>query len=373
MRIVQLTTVHRWDDVRIYQKIARSLASAGHEVHLVAPESDGEPADGITMHRLPATRSRFSRLLNAWRAVGVVRRIRPDVVHFHDPELMPAAALLRMFGHRIVYDVHEDLPRDIRQKTWIPRAVRHPLSWMASAIEWLFTRMFATVVVSVTEYICRRFPRRHTVLLRNFPILDELAVMDRDKRSPGQVMIYVGGLSEDRGILELIEATRIACDRGHDVELELLGRPDSAGFGRRMEEAIQGAPVKCLGHVGREVVRSRLDAACASMVLLHPTPPYLECLPVKLFEAMSAGVPVIASRFPAWSPYVEGEQCGLMVDPQNPVEIAEAMIRMLEHPVETIAMGDRGRAAAEERYNWETESARLLHLYAALEHGDPVA
>ena len=372
MKIVQLTTVHRWDDVRIYRKISRSLASAGHEVHLVAPDGNGEP-DDMTLHSLPQTGSRMSRLLNSVRAIGVVRGIRPDVVHFHDPELMPAAALLRVLGYRIVYDVHEDLPRDIRQKVWIPSVVRRPLSWMASGVEWMFTRLFATAVVSVTENICRRFPARRTTLLRNFPILNELNVGDRHEGSPRNLMIYVGGLSADRGILELIEATRIARDRGHELHLELIGRPDSAGFARTIERAIAGAPVKCRGHVDRHVVRGRLEAACASMVLLHPTPTYLESLPVKLFEAMSAGVPVIASDFPQWSSYVSGERCGIMVDPENPEKIAEAMIALVNDPSETAAMGQRGRTAAEERYNWESESMRLLELYACLEKNTPVA
>ena len=97
MRIVQLTTVHRWDDVRIYHKISRTLADAGHDVHMVAPAPGaGERPDPghITMHWLPPSGSRPARLLNAWRAVGAVRRARPDVGHFHDPELMPTALLL---------------------------------------------------------------------------------------------------------------------------------------------------------------------------------------------------------------------------------------------------------------------------------------
>ena len=95
--------------------------------------------------------------------------------------------------------------------------------------------------------------------------------------------------------------------------------------------------------------------------------------PNKLFEAMSAGVPVIASDFPAWRAVVDGCGCGRLADPLDSSSIAEAMIWMLEHPTETAAMGLHGREAVETRYNWEQESRTLLDLYAAFAEGRPVA
>lgn len=378
MRIVQLTTVHRWDDVRIYHKIARTLARAGHDVHLVAPHpgvtSDPEPLDGVTGHWLPMTRSRLARLANAWRAIGVVRRINPDVVHFHDPELMPTAAMLRLFGCRVVYDVHEDLPGDIMQKEWLPRVLRPVVSLGARGAEWLFSRFIGSAVITVTDHIARRFPSRRTVVVQNFPILDEL--MTPSSSTPAAtppVFVFVGGITRDRGGLEMIEAVRRLEDGGHAARVDLVGPVVPPGFSDELTAAAAGTSAECIGPVPREEVADRLGAARASLVLFHPAPNHTNAQPNKLFEAMSAGVPVIASDFPAWRAVVEGCGCGRLADPLDPESIADAMRWMLEHPEETDAMGRCGREAVEERYNWERESRTLLALYAAWADGRPVA
>lgn len=372
MRIVQLTTVHRWDDVRIYHKISRSLADAGHEVHMVAPSpGTGEHPDPghITMHWLPPSRSRPSRLLNAWRSVGAVRRTRPDVVHFHDPELIPTAFLLRCLGIRVVYDVHEDLPADIMQKEWIARLLRRPVSLAARLSEWCFTRLAATAIVPVTAHIARRFPPRRTVVVQNYPLLEELQLPEGSASSTASdSFVYIGGITRDRGGLEMIEAASLA-----GIPVNLVGPVVPPAFMRELESAAGETPANLVGLVPRAEVAARLADARASFVLFHPAPNHTNAQPNKLFESMSAGVPVIASDFPAWRRIVDGEQCGLLVDPLDPRAIAHAMTWMLQHQEDAEAMGRRGRKAVEERYNWESESMRLLDLYASLEHGDPVA
>ena len=378
MRIVQLTTVHRWDDVRIYHKIARTLARAGHDVHLVAPHpgasSDPEPLDGVTGHWLPMTRSRLARLANAWRAIGAVRRIKPEAVQFHDPELMPTATVLRLLGCRVIYDVHEDLPGDIMQKEWVPRLFRPFVSLAARGLEWLFSRFVGTANVTVTSHIARRFPRRRTIVVQNFPILDELMTPSGPARaSEMPVFVFVGGITRDRGGLEMIEAARQLDQTGQTSRTELIGPVVPPGFSAELTAAAEGTSAECIGPVPREEVADRLGVARASLVLFHPAPNHTNAQPNKLFEAMSAGVPVIASDFPAWRAVVDGCGCGRLADPLDPASIADAMQWMLEHPEETDAMGRRGREAVETQYNWEQESRTLLDLYAALAEGRPVA
>jgi glycosyltransferase involved in cell wall biosynthesis len=113
----------------------------------------------------------------------------------------------------------------------------------------------------------------------------------------------------------------------------------------------------------REQVAALLGRVQAGLVLFHPAPNNVRAQPNKLFEYMSAGVPVIASDFPLWREVVEGEGCGLLVDPFNAVEVAEAVAHILGHPEEAEAMGRRGRAAVEQRFNWAREEATLVRLY----------
>ena len=81
---------------------------------------------------------------------------------------------------------------------------------------------------------------------------------------------------------------------------------------------------------------------------------------------MSAGVPVIGSRFPLWQEIIEGNRCGLCVDPLNPEEIAEAIEYLVGNREEAEEMGRNGQRAVEERYNWSVEENRLIRFYESL-------
>ena len=124
--------------------------------------------------------------------------------------------------------------------------------------------------------------------------------------------------------------------------------------------------VEELGTLGRSEVAQLFGQVSAGLVIFLPEPNHVEAMPNKLFEYMSAGIPVIASDFPLWHGIVEGAGCGLLVDPLDPRAIAGAIEHLLTHPEEAEAMGRRGRQAVERWYNWENEESKLLQLYASL-------
>jgi hypothetical protein len=116
----------------------------------------------------------------------------------------------------------------------------------------------------------------------------------------------------------------------------------------------------------REGVAVELQKAYAGLVILHPEPNYVASQPVKLYEYMCAGLPVIASDFPLWREIVKNAGCGLLVNPKDPREISEAMKYLLTHPQEAEEMGRRGFEAIVERYNWAKEEETLLRFYSKL-------
>jgi glycosyltransferase involved in cell wall biosynthesis len=89
-------------------------------------------------------------------------------------------------------------------------------------------------------------------------------------------------------------------------------------------------------------------------------------LPVKMFEYMAAGIPVIASNFPLWQEIFSTSECGICVNPLDPKAIGEAIQYLMDHPDEAEQMGRNGRKAVEEKYNWVIEEKKLLDLYAGL-------
>lgn len=181
---------------------------------------------------------------------------------------------------------------------------------------------------------------------------------------PGHI-VYIGTISKIRGPREMVESMDFL-PSSLDPNLILAG----AFFPRSLEEELRQMSgwgrVDFLGWIGRMAVREVLDNARIGLVLFHPAQNHIESQPNKLFEYMSAGLPVIASDFPLWRQIVEGAGCGLLVDPLDTRAIAEAIQWLLEHPMEAEIMGQRGRHAVENRYNWEREGQKLIAFYNRL-------
>ncbi|WP_217427139.1 glycosyltransferase family 4 protein [Pandoraea eparura] len=356
-----MTSAHPWDDTRIFHKQAKSLAAAGYEVHLVAAKTESKICDGVHVHGVAGARGgRLARMLGTTsRVFRAASDLRADVYHFHDPELLPWAWLFRMRGARVVYDVHEDLPRDIMTKVWIPLRLRKLTAFFFEVIEnFIACRMSA--VVAATPHIRDRFERAgaYAIAVCNFPRLEEL-VPSAPGVMPRRQVCYVGGLAPVRGLRELVEAI----DKVPDAELALCGDFSDASFAAELQALPGWRKVRFHGYVGRARISQVLAESVAGLVVLKPVPSYKDALPVKMFEYMASGIPVIASDFPLWRSIVDGSGCGVCVPPDSPEAIAQAVVSLLNRPDIAKAYGLNGRRAVEQHFNWANEAVRLISLY----------
>jgi glycosyltransferase involved in cell wall biosynthesis len=366
-KVCVLTTVHPPFDTRIFYKQARTLARAGYKVVLIAQHNRDEMVDGVKIVALPKPRNRFARMFGlTWRAFHLSLRERADVYHFHDPELLPIGVLLKVFTRaKVVYDVHEDVPEQILTKHWIPCLLRRPLARVINAFEKLLARALDAVVVA-TEGIAEKFAQLKPIVIHNYPDLGMLLnPSTRHGEGKEKVLVYVGGISKIRGAIEMVRALE-NLNSAWDVRLDLIGKFEPP----ELEQELQGLPgyqrVRFFGWLPWEEAWHHAQSAIVGLVLFHPAPNHEKALPNKLFEYMAAGFPVVASNFPLWKEIVEGNRCGITVDPLDPKAIAQAIEYLLTHPEEARQMGENGRRAVEEKYNWEKEAEKLLALYKEL-------
>lgn len=365
MRIVHLTSAHPRHDIRIFIKECGSLAAQGHEVSLVVADGLGEEIRcGVRIHDVGArSGGRLSRMTKTVsRVARAALALKPDVVHFHDPELMLAALKLKRAGVKVVYDVHEDLPRQILAKHWIPKLVRPVVSHLLEALENYAARRFDAIVTS-TPHIRERFVRLNARVCAvcNFPILEELVRATPWDARRNEVC-YLGGISRIRGIEPIIAAMPDVPAR-----LNLAGIWSEPGLKESLAQQPGWARVNDLGVLERSAVADVLARSKLGLVTLFPTPNYVDALPIKLFEYMAAGIPVVASDFPVWRAIVDDAGCGLLVDPENPAEIASAMCSLLADDQRAEAMGARGQQAVLNKYSWAAEAEKLNALYMDLE------
>lgn len=360
-----VTTVHPLFDTRVFHRECMTLSASGYRVVLIALETAGTIEGPVESVRLPRPRTRFVRWLIVLPLVlFVALKQRAAIYHLHDPELLPMGILLKLLGRRVVYDIHEDVPRQVLSKEWIFEPLRASVAKLYRKLEQFAVHRFDGTIVA-TEGIAARVGLERAVIVRNYPVLSLFSQEGIRDLGSDFIAIYVGSLSRDRGLSEMVEAVRCV-EPEQRTRLHLVGPFQSFELRRQVLRSIEGSPTEWLGVLPPEEVYEHLKRSHVGLVCLHPVPRFLEALPVKLFEYMAAGLPVISSNFPLWKEIVEGNRCGLTVNPLNPQEIARAIQYLLAHPEEAKRMGENGRRAVLENFNWENEGKKLLALYEEL-------
>ncbi len=369
VKVVHLTTTHFADDARIFTKECVGLAQAGHDVALVIPDNryrtaDGRPVrrQGVDIVAVERPVGLLPRLLKTgFSVLRAAIRQKGDVYHFHDPELIPGGLLLRLMGKTVIYDVHEDLPRDLMTRAWIPLRLRPVLAGVARVLEWTAGKTMSGVVAA-TPIIGQRFPARKTVLVQNFAMAAEFADDAAPPYAERRGVAFVGTITETRCAVEVVEAIG-KVGSSPEATLLMAGSMGSTELQQRME-ALPGWPrVDFRDRQDRAGVKRLLGESRVGLVLYHPTRNYQEAQPVKLYEYMAAGIPLIVADFPYMRSVVEESRCGLCVPPCDTDAVAAAIDWIFAHPEEAEAMGRRGREAIRARYSWENEQRTLIQLY----------
>lgn len=374
MRIGILTSVHPPMDTRIYFKQALSLARAGHTVYLVARDG-GNPAQ-VEYVPVPASRSRWGRLRTVFQVMRHALRLRCDAYHIHDPELLPIGILVKLITRsRLVYDVHENVRGQIRNKYWIPRGLRGAISRLYGAVERVCLHWIDQVILAEDSYVGSYRKHRVTVV-RNYPIIPSAVQSTRRRHYTGRpVIAYCGVVARIRGGLEMIEAVGLLRQRFPDLELRVIGPFSPQSFRGEMSALIRkhglSDHVRLLGRLPLDQALCELEKCDIGLAVLHPDANYLESLPTKMFDYMSLRLPVVVSNFPLWKSIVEKARCGMAVDPLRPGEIAEAIGAINISDEKLRALGENGRRAVLERYTWRVEESKLLRIYAEGSRGDP--
>lgn len=366
MKVVHLSSVHYVFDTRIFHRECISLVQLGYDVDFIAQHDTNEIVRGVNIIALPKVVKKSDRFLKVIPALWKLTKKYPKstVFHFHDSELIPIGLMLKRKGFRVIYDIHEDVPKDLLAKTWIPKFVRKPLSAIISYLEKKADNKL-DALISVIEEINNRFINNNRYIVRNYPNYNEFVSSDDSNIEYLERefnISYIGEIQIERGIQHIVQSLPIVAQNHPSIKFDLGGKINSS-YKEYLASLTGWAYTNFHGWINREKLPNILQNSRVGLLVLDKHPNFENSKPVKLFEYMLSGIPIIASDFPYWKKLISEANCCLFVEPSNPNAIAEAINWIFEHPNEAKKMGQRGKEFAMKNFSWETELQSLASCY----------
>jgi glycosyltransferase involved in cell wall biosynthesis len=373
-KVLVFSTVHNWNDVRIFYRQVTSLKKyCDVELHAAA-DFEKKVVDGVTVYGLPRWNSLGDRLRSLREMMRRLRESDADVFHFHDPELLLLVPWLYLRKRKtIIFDVHEHYPRMILEKAYLPKVFRLGISAIYRLFE-LLTLPFVERVIYVTDVVGERYvkiKKERAYIVKNVPLKEMFAGEPADYRSRSDRAVFLGYVEPIRGVAEIIRSLPEVTERYPGFSFEIYGRFFSAEY-----EAELNGLVKQLGLENNvifhgmvpyeEIARSVRNAKIGYITYL-PLPNNMAGLPNKLFEYMGSGLAIIASDFETYRGVINGDvTSGLLVHPEKPDEIAAATLKLLGNEELAAEYAANARATFLNKYNWQAEEANLLKAYEGI-------
>ena len=363
--VAHLTSAHPRYDTRIFHKMCVSLAEAGYHVSLVVADGNGDELNkGVSICDVgPKSGNRIQRMTSTVRQVlKKAKLLDADIYHLHDPELITIGLILKKSGKKVIFDAHEDLPKQILGKKYLSPVLRYFLAFFFIFFE-KFTCNHFSAVIAATPQITAKFKKinKNTITINNYPHVEEL-ISTRPWIERSNAIVFLGSIDEARGIRQLVSSL-VYLD---NVTLNLGGSFSEKESLDEIKSSQSADKINFLGNLNRVQVKDLFANSKIGMVTFLPAPNHMNAQPNKMFEYMSAGLPVIASNFDSWKKIIEGNKCGICVDPVDPMSISNAIQYLFDNPDEASRMGLNGKLAVQTQFNWRVEEEKLEGLYREL-------
>ena len=364
IRVLHVSTAHPAQDPRIVFKQCQTLAEH-YEVFCALPHAIPTVAPTIRFIKLPYFRRIIWRiLLTCPLIVFRCLWLRPRLVHVYVAEFLPFAYLFRLFGAVVIYEVQENLHKKMHLKTINRGLLLEKLfAWFDNTARRHFYFIF-TEHAYLDTYTNLVKPYR---VIYNYPLLPFLEPFRQPYRpnSTQPSFFYIGWLSFERAFDTLIAAFAQLKAVYPAFHVHLFGRRTFTN------DALAKLPyfsnvqenIHFYGYTDQRTAFPYAAGATAGLALLKPVGDYPDSYTTKLFEYMALGLPVITANFPLYRAVIEPNNCGFCVDPDQPTQIAQALLYLIKYPEEARKMGQRGRKAVEQLYNWSSEAHKLLDFY----------
>lgn len=374
-KVCHLASKHKMNDMRIFEKECKSLAKAGFDVTLIGfgDTAKTEVIDGVRCISLFCPIKNNLELLRKRNKMSLetALEVDADIYHLHEPELLPVGMKLKRKGKIVIFDSHEYYGWQLRDNIHKIKVIKVPAFLM---------KVFGNLYMHYEKHVCMKidgvvqvctmngvdyFDHRcqKTLFIRNLPSLSDYTRKMPVDYSQGPAVAMIGGITKERGITQLVEAAHHA-----KAKLLLAGAFSPKTYETELKESPAYACVDYKGFLDKKGMVALLEEANIGASTLLNVGQYdkIDTLPTKVYDYMSMQLPVVISNTDFAQKMNEKYHFAICIDPEKPEDIADAIKWLKEHPEQAVEMGNNGRKAIEEEFNWEKESEKLVDFYKNL-------
>ncbi|MEO6488676.1 MAG: glycosyltransferase [Ferruginibacter sp.] len=368
LKICFVTSMHDWNDDRIFERAAVGLASLGHHVTYVAPAEKDMESEGVYIKAI-AKRSRFKRhLYGPGDAFRQMKKIDADVYHFYNPNMMWLMRGWAKKGNAVFIDIHENYEVRVDALPF-PSWLRNIAVGQYRKLENWFCRSYNGITV-VTETMAKKLSSSGTPVLvvDNVPYLKRLEKVElsaiKDSRP---TIITSGSHSPARNCMKTIEALPLIVKEIPGVKMKFVGRFQPPSYEQeliaRAKELGVSANLETEGMLPWLDNFKRISSAHIGCVFYHDNLNNRVTLPNRLYEYMYVGLAVLGEDFPEVRKVLQKNNCGAVVNSQDPSDIAEKAIALFKNPGQLKDFTENARKAIMGHINFENALLRLEEFY----------
>ncbi|WP_407904353.1 glycosyltransferase family 4 protein [Halalkalibacterium halodurans] len=355
----------------MFKKEAVTLAKSGYNVTVYTRAEKNMIENNVTIKKIPNYNNRLKRFILQPKLLYLILKERAKVIHLHNPDTLLIGFILKLLGKKVVYDTHEDFTKRILIRKWIPVPLRKSLARFVKYLELIASKLFDATFVTQRDILKRMGNKAQ--LIENAPItegniVDEAYHISNDieERPDTFRSIYIGAISENRGLIEVIKSIKKLNCSGVKSRLWLAGKCYKDSFMKELEGIDGWEYVDYLGTLKQEEAFAYVIKSDVGFITIYDVGDHSKTSPNKIFEYMRFSIPFIASNFNNWKERLDSLNAGLFVDPTSTEEILSALKWLYNNKDQRIIMGQNGKEYVLRQYNWEKESEKLLKVYREL-------
>ncbi len=374
VRVLMASTVHRWNDVRIYYKEALSLAKVA-DIHLVAVQvpDQGEVPNGAITVELLSSRGRrpgietsaLLRFRRLGQMLNIVLRRKYDVFHFHDPELIPVGWFAKLRGKKVIYDMHEDALHLLARRRWMPRLLGRWVGVIIRGFELLSLLIFDRFVLAEKAY-ADVFKAKKCYTVLNHPLIDQ--PFEPRRRHDGESLrtVYVGSLTGARGTEDILRGVRDLSRSGMNITLDLYGVVGEQDIDELIRRHVGEEWLTFHGWIPGDTIVGELRKYHIGLSPLRDHRGYRDIWPTKILEYIVSGLAIVASRLPGTSHLLKDLDCAAFHSPGDVEALKETLVSLADED-KRMTMASNGNRLIQ-RYSWASQEQVLLQLYSGMLH-----